>query len=185
MAFLFVVNVIVVSMVVREVCGTTTKETPAEVTGISRELEVIELTSEEERATLDKNSNQPEGPSTEIAIREPSRQEEEKTLTIGQQVELREQSGEQSEPFYALRAATLSMWLPAVVGNKKKLFLAASISTLVTKIVMLVVSVILVYHLPEKVHSSPFLLWSRVGKSLNHPESVNFVVLFPRLVIVM
>ena len=80
---------------------------------------------------------------------------------------------------------TLGMWLPAVVGNKKNLFLAASISTLVTKIVMLVVSVILVYHLPEKVHSSPFLLWSRVGKSLNHPESVNFVILFPKLIIVM
>jgi len=45
------------------------------------------------------------------------------------------------------------------VGDKKNLFLAASISTLVTKIVMLVVSVILVYHLPEKVHPSPFLLW--------------------------
>ena len=53
MAFLFVVNVIVVSMVVREVCGTTTKETPAEVTEISKELEVIELTSEDERATLE------------------------------------------------------------------------------------------------------------------------------------
>ena len=165
MAFLFVVNIIVVSMVVREVCGTTTEETLVEVTEISKELEVIELTSEEERAPSDKNSDRPEGPSTEIAIREPSRQEEEKTLTSGQQVALREQSGEQSEPFYALRAATLSMWLPAVVGNKKNLFLAASISTLVTKIVMLVVSVILVYHLPEKVHSSPFLLWSRVGKS--------------------
>ena len=71
---------------------------------------------------------------------------------------------------------TLGMWLPAVVGNKKNLFLAASISTLVTKIVMLVVSVILVYHLPEKVHSSPFLLWSRVGKSLNHQGSIGFVM---------
>ena len=107
MAFLFVVNIIVVSMVVREVCGTTTEETLVEVTEISKELEVIELTSEEERATMDGNSNRPEGPSTEIAIREPSRQEEEKTLTSGQQVERREQSGEQSEPFYALRAATL------------------------------------------------------------------------------
>ena len=72
------------------------------------------------------------------------------------------------------------MWLPAVVGNKKNLFLAASISTLVTKIVMLVVSVILVYHLPEKVHSSPFLLWSRVGKSLNHLETVNCIQGFPK-----
>ena len=68
MAFLFIVNIIVVSMVVREVCGTITKE---------------------------------------IAIREPSRQEEEEALTSGQQVERREQSGESSEPFYALRAATL------------------------------------------------------------------------------
>ena len=177
MAFLFVVNIIVVSMVVREVCGTTTEETLVEVTEISKELEVIELTSEDERATLDENSDRPEGPNTEIAIREPSRQEEEKTLTSGQQVALREQSGEQSEPFYALRAATLSMWLPAVVGNKKNLFLAASISTLVTKIVMLVVSVILVYHLPEKVHSSPFLFWSRVGKCLNHQTKAALVLL--------
>ena len=100
MAFLFVVNIIVVSLVVKEVCGTTTKETPVEVMENSRELEVIELTSEEERATMD-------GFSTEIAIREPCRQEEEEALTIGQQVERREQSGEQSEPFYALRAATL------------------------------------------------------------------------------
>ena len=107
MAFLFIVNIIVVSLVVREVCRTTTKETPAEVTENSGELEVIELTSEDERATLNEKSDQPEGSSTEIAIREPSRQEEEQALTSGQQVERREQSGEQSEPFYALRAATL------------------------------------------------------------------------------
>ena len=107
MAFLFVVNIIVVSLVVREVCKTTTEKKPVEVTENSGELEVIELTSEDERATLDKKSDRPEGSSTEIAIREPSRQEEEKTLTSGQQVERREQSGEQSKPFYALRAATL------------------------------------------------------------------------------
>ena len=108
MAFLFVVNIIVVSLVVREVCKTTTEKKPVEVTENSGELEVIELTSEDERATLENNSDRPEGPSTEIAIREPSRQEEEEeALTSGQQVALREQSGEQSEPFYALRAATL------------------------------------------------------------------------------
>ena len=163
MAFLFIVNIIVFSMVVREVCGTTTEEVPAEVTENSGELEVIELTSKDERAN--EKSDRPEGSSTEIAIREPSRQEEEEAWTNGQQVDRREESAKQSEPFYALWAATLGMWLPAVVGNKKNLFLAASISTLVTKIVMLVFSVILVYHLPEKVHSSPFLLWSRVGKS--------------------
>ena len=50
MAFLFIVNIIVFSMVVREVCGTTTEEVPAEVTENSGELEVIELTSKDERA---------------------------------------------------------------------------------------------------------------------------------------
>ena len=60
---------------------------------------------------------------------------------------------------------------------RKMLFLASSISTLVTKIVMLVVSVILVYHLPEKVHSSPFLFWSRVGKCLNHQTKAALVLL--------
>ena len=184
MAFLFGVNIIVVSMVVREVCGTTTKETPAEVMENSGELEVIKLTSEEERATLDKNSDWPEGSSTEVVIREPSRQEEEQALTNGQLVDRKEDTAKHSEPFYALRAATLSMWLPAVVGNKKNLFLAASISTLVTKIVMLVVSVILVYHFPEKVHSSPFLLWSRVGKSLSHQDSTGFVAHFLNIAVV-
>ena len=44
MAFLFVINIIVVSLVVREVCGTTTKETHAKVTENSRELEVSRFT---------------------------------------------------------------------------------------------------------------------------------------------
>ena len=51
------------------------------------------------------------------------------------------------------------MWLPAVVGDHKKLFFAASISALVTKILMLIISVILAFLFQEKLHASPFVLW--------------------------
>ena len=73
----------------------------------------------------------------------------------------------ESKPFYELKAALTAMWLPAVVGDKRKMFIAASLSTLITKILMLLVSVVLVYFFQEKVHSHPFVLWSKVGKSPN------------------
>ena len=73
----------------------------------------------------------------------------------------------ESKPFYELKAALTAMWLPAVVGDKRNMFLAASLSTLITKILMLLLSVILVYFFQEKVHSHPFVLWSKVGKSPN------------------
>ena len=73
----------------------------------------------------------------------------------------------ESKPFYELKAALTAMWLPAVVGDKRNMFIAASLSTLITKILMLLLSVILVYFFQEKVHSHPFVLWSKVGKSPN------------------
>ena len=76
----------------------------------------------------------------------------------------------ESKPFYELKAALTAMWLPAVVGDKKNMFLAASLSTLITKILMLVVSVILAFFFQEEMNPHPFILWSRVGKS---PESLN------------
>ena len=75
------------------------------------------------------------------------------------------ESEQQSKPFYELKAALTSMWLPAVVGDKKNLFITASLSTLITKIVMLLVSVVLAYFFQEKMHPHPFIFWSGVGKS--------------------
>ena len=74
---------------------------------------------------------------------------------------------QQSRSFYELKAALTSLWLPAVVGDKKNLFIAASISTLITKILILLVSVILAYFFQEKMHPHPFIFWSRVGKMFN------------------
>ena len=71
---------------------------------------------------------------------------------------------QESKQFYKLKAALTSLWLPAVVGDKKNLFIAASISTLISKILMLLMSSILAYFFQEKIHSHPFILWSRVGK---------------------
>ena len=73
-------------------------------------------------------------------------------------------SEQQSKTFFGLKAALTAMWLPAVVGHKKNLFIAASLSTLITKILILLVSVILAYFFQEKIHPHPFVLWSRVGK---------------------
>ena len=69
--------------------------------------------------------------------------------------------------FYQLKAALTAMWLPAVVGDRKNLFLTASLSTLITKILMLLVSVVLAYFFQENIYPHPFVLWSRVGKMFN------------------
>ena len=92
-----------------------------------------------------------------------SNPKEEKASSEGQG----EKQEMESKPFYELKAALTAMWLPAVVGDKRKMFIAASLSTLITKILMLLLSVILVYFFQEKVHSHPFVLWSKVGKSPN------------------
>ena len=84
------------------------------------------------------------------------------------EVEPKMESGQlQSKPFYELKAALTAMWLPAVVGDKKNFFIAASLSTLITKILMLLVSVVLAYFFQEKIHPHPFIFWSRVGKMFN------------------
>ena len=111
MIFLFIANVIVVMLVVREFCQKTRVRTLTENQG-------------------------------------------EKTKMVSKQ-------------FYELKAALASLWLPAVVGDKKNLFLAASLSTLITKILMLLVSVILAYFFQEQMHPHPFIFWSRVGKMFN------------------
>ena len=116
----FIVNVVVVTLVIREFCKAVTEEQDAE-----KQIE--------------------EGSSPQKA----------KASTEEQ---------EQSKPFYELKAALTAMWLPAVVGDKKNLFIAASLSTLISKILMLLVSVVLAYFFQEKIHSHPFILWSRVGK---------------------
>ena len=70
------------------------------------------------------------------------------------------------KPFYKLKSALTAMWLPAVVGDRRKMFIAASLSTLITKILMLIASVILAFFFQEKIHPLPFILWSGVGKIL-------------------
>ena len=80
------------------------------------------------------------------------------------------ESVQQSKPFYELKAALTAMWLPAVVGDKKKMFIAASLSTLITKILMLLVSVILAFFFQEKIYPHPFILWSRVCKMFKMPS---------------
>ena len=71
---------------------------------------------------------------------------------------------QQSKQFYELKASFTAMWLPAVVGDKKNLFLATSLSTLMTKILMLLVSLVLAFFFQENMNPHPFVFWSRVGK---------------------
>ena len=69
-----------------------------------------------------------------------------------------------SRPFFVFKAALTAMWLPAVVGDKKNLFIAASLSTLITKNVMLLVSGVFAYFFQDKMNPHPFVFWSRMGK---------------------
>ena len=90
--------------------------------------------------------------------------------TEEEQEKQKTESSEESKPFYVLKSPLTAMWLPAVVGHKRNMFISASLSTLITKILMLVVSVILAFFFQEEMNPHPFILWSRVGKS---PESLN------------
>ena len=90
--------------------------------------------------------------------------------TEDEQEKQKTESSEESKPFYVLKSPLTAMWLPAVVGHKRNMFISASLSTLITKILMLVVSVILAFFFQEEMNPHPFILWSRVGKS---PESLN------------
>ena len=139
MVLQFIVNLTVVTLVTREFCQEVTEENPRESTE-KEDKNTIELMIEEELVTK----------------------------KTGQEVKGKNQSvtedKKQSKPFFALKAAVTAMWLPAVVGDKKNLLIAASISTLISKILMLLMSSILAYFFQEKIHSHPFILWSRVGK---------------------
>ena len=101
-----------------------------------------------------------------ISVRDPSPPQA-KASTEEQGEKLEMNSEQESKQFYELKAALTSMWLPAVVGDKKNFFIAASLSTLITKILMLLVSVILAYFFQEELHPHPFIFWSRVGKMFN------------------
>ena len=90
--------------------------------------------------------------------------------TEEEQEKQKTESSEESKPFYVLKSPLTAMWLPAVVGHKRNMFISASLSTLITKILMLVVSAILAFFFQEEMNPHPFILWSRVGKS---PESLN------------
>ena len=245
MVFLFIVNVIVVTLVAREFCQKTTEETPREKRALEEkktsELPAVELTTEEELVTKKtgqigtqetgteertwdsvadelvteeeedaKVSTTTEEEITKEDSRETTDEEPGKTLTdishsqsgeegnnddstkgkeSGKQADreliseggfspqeaLSEDQGEkpdvdsekQSKPFFELKAALTSMWLPAVVGDKKNLFLATSLSTLITKILILLVSAILAYFFQEEIHPHPFIFWSGVGNMIN------------------
>ena len=232
MIFLFIVNVIVLTLVAREFCQKVTEETPSEgreeEEKKTRELPAVELTTEEElvtkksgqegtqetpsQTTGTEEEEETKGPintkTDEEKLKENSRRETsdepgqaqkrtdsdtgkegnkedsaklpkeqkpsktEETDVIAAGVSspqgakaLPEESVQQSKPFYELKAALTAMWLPAVVGNKKNLFIAASLSTLITKMLMLLVSIVLAFLFQEKLHPHPFILWSRVGKT--------------------
>ena len=147
----FFVNVIVVTLAVSECCQKVSEETRPEKEdeNTGEPLSVV-LTTEPEEAGMEM-----------ISTGASSSQQEAKALTVDQG----EKPEKESKPFYKLKAALTSLWLPAVVGDKKNLFIAASISTLISKILMLLVSVVLAYFFQEKIHPHPFILWSRVGKS--------------------
>ena len=144
----FVVNVTVVALVVREFCQKVSEEEKEDEN--TRESLSVVLTTEPEETGMEM-----------ISTGASSSQQEAKALTVDQGGKLEKES----KPFYKLKAALTSLWLPAVVGDKKNLFIAASLSTLISKILMLLVSVILAYFFQEEIHPHPFIFWSRVGKS--------------------
>ena len=162
MIFLFIVNVIVLTLVAREFCQKVTEETPGEgreeEEKKTSELPAVELTTEEELVT--KTFGQEE-------TQEHRSQTTGTALVTEEEEEPQMDSEQQSRPFYELKAALTSMWLPAVVGDKKNFFIAASLSTLIMKILILLVSVILAYFFQENIHPHPFIFWSRVGKMFN------------------
>ena len=227
MIFLFVVNLIVLTLVAQELSQKVTEETPSEGRGEEEkktsEIPAVELMIEEELVT--KKTSQEEtqetprkgaGPEdakdhemakedsrertdepgktqkrTDSAKREtgeegnkedstklPNMQEAGKqTEEADEEMNSREASSPQeateastkkpemaSKPFFVFKAALTAMWLPAVVGDKKNLFIAASLSTLITKNVMLLVSGVFAYFFQDKMNPHPFVFWSRMGK---------------------
>ena len=145
MFFQFITNVIVVTLVIHQFCQKVFDEKiPEKEDENTTEALSVVLTTAPEEAGMEM-----------ISTGVSRSQQEAKALA---------EPVQQSKPFYKLKAALTSLWLPAVVGDKKNLFIAASLSTLISKILMLLVSVILAYFFQEKIHPHPFILWSRVGK---------------------
>ena len=173
MVIQFIVNLIVVTLVTREFSQEVTEENPSGSTE-EENKNTIELIVEEELVTIKsgqevKGRNQSLTKEDKIRENGASGQQEKKALAEDQRERQVMEPVKQSKPFYVLKAAVTAMWLPAVVGDKRNMFIAASLSTLITKILMLLLSVILVYFFQEKVHSHPFVLWSKVGKSPKIP----------------
>ena len=123
-------NLTVVTLVTREFCQEVTEENPRESTekedkNTMESLSAV-LTTEPEEAGMEMMSTV-------------SSQHEAKALTEKPEME----PVQQSKQFYEMKAALTAMWLPAVVGDKKNLFLATSLSTLITKLLILLTSVII------------------------------------------
>ena len=139
------------------------KENPRETTGEEDTAQTVNSTTEEtgEEANEDDRRKVSPGQTEEAGMEMISISSE--MISISSEM-LEMEMEQESKQFYKLKAALTSLWLPAVVGNKKNLFIAASISTLISKILMLLMSSILAYFFQEKIHSHPFILWSRVGK---------------------
>ena len=98
------------------------------------------------------------------------------TRTIGQEwteenpmeiSEVSETTEGKSKVIYCLESALSAMWLPAVIGSHPLTFISASLSTLIAKILILLLAVILAFSFQVEIHPRPFILWSRVGKVLN------------------
>ena len=146
----------------------------------STDEEVLKEDSTDEPSDAHKKADREEG-DEEVSPKLPKEQEESGRQTEDADVEMN--SAGESRPkeplpedqeekpelmqFYQLKAALTAMWLPAVVGDRKNLFLTASLSTLITKILMLLVSVVLAYFFQENIYPHPFVLWFRVGKMFN------------------
>ena len=72
-----------------------------------------------------------------------------------------------SNVIYCLESALSAMWLPAVIGSHPLTFISASLSTLIAKILILLLAIILSLSFQAEINPRPFILWSRVGKVLN------------------
>ena len=69
-----------------------------------------------------------------------------------------EQDSEEDEKNFVLKASTLSVWLPCIVGDQRHMYLTAAVSNIIAKTLVLAAAVIMaVYGLQEKVHDTHFL----------------------------
>ena len=166
----FVVNLIVVSLVTGDIYPEVSIESPMDSTGPEDKKKLEQFLIEEEltksssqevkqpASKMTQNQHNPENPDKE------AHSEEE----LGKKEELK--------PFFKLKAAVTAMWLPAVVGDKRNMFISASLSALVTRIVMFMVSVILAFYFQEEINEDPFILWCQSNWS-EPAKNNNFTVL--------